>query len=137
EMLTGRRPWTGTSVLTVVATRLRDREPRHPQEAQPRASEPLSEIVMRCLQVAPERRFSSAEDVARALRAAETRPDVSRSEKPIPLPAASSQTVAVLPFANARAKDDDFIAAGLTEDLVDGLSMTRALQVRPRGVVAR
>jgi serine/threonine-protein kinase len=41
-----------------------------------------------------------------------------------------------LPFRNAGPAEDDYLAAELTDDLIDSLSMTRGLKVRSRGVVA-
>jgi serine/threonine-protein kinase len=43
----------------------------------------------------------------------------------------------VLPFRNDGPPEDNYVADGLTDDLVDTLSMTRGLAVRPRSVVAR
>ena len=56
---------------------------------------------------------------------------------PTPSPADAGKTVAVLPFRNAGAADDDYLAEELTDDLIDALSMTRGLKVRSRGTVAR
>src|SRR5262249_20114453 len=53
------------------------------------------------------------------------------------LPMSSSKSVAVLPFRNAGPAEDDYVADGLTDDLIDTLSMIRGLSVRPRSVVAR
>jgi serine/threonine-protein kinase len=66
---------------------------------------------------------------------------VSRAAVPAPPPAikvegSADKTVAVLPFHNAGSADDAYLADGLTEDLIDMLSMTRGLKVRPRAVVA-
>ncbi|WP_437875218.1 protein kinase domain-containing protein [Sorangium sp. So ce513] len=47
------------------------------------------------------------------------------------------KTVAVLPFRNVGASDDEYLADGFTEDLTDTLSMTAGLKVRPRAAVAR
>src|SRR6185436_10317104 len=47
------------------------------------------------------------------------------------------KTVAVLPFRNAGAPADDYLADELTDDLIDALSMTPGLKVRSRGVVMR
>src|SRR6185295_7706402 len=44
------------------------------------------------------------------------------------------KTVAVLPFRNAGAPDDAYLAEELTDDLIDALSMTRGLKVRSRDV---
>ena len=51
-------------------------------------------------------------------------------------PAASApKTVAVLPFRNAGSPEDEYLADGLTDELIDTLSMTPGLRVRSRGVV--
>ncbi|WP_437950842.1 protein kinase [Sorangium sp. So ce296] len=47
------------------------------------------------------------------------------------------KTVAVLPFRNVGAPDDEYLADGFTEDLTDTLSMTAGLKVRPRAAVSR
>ena len=51
--------------------------------------------------------------------------------------ASAEKTVAVLPFRNAGAPEDDYLAEELTDDLIDALSMTRGLKVRARGAVQR
>jgi serine/threonine-protein kinase len=58
------------------------------------------------------------------------------SHSPTPRPAAE-KTVAVLPFRNAGAPDDAYLAEELTDDLLDALSMTRGLKVRARGAVLK
>jgi TolB-like protein len=45
--------------------------------------------------------------------------------------------IAVLPLRNAGPKEDAYIADGLTEDLIDLLSMASEVRVRSRGMVAR
>ncbi len=47
----------------------------------------------------------------------------------------AEKTIAVLPFRNTGAGEDDVIAEELTEDLIDTLSMTRGLKVRPLSMV--
>jgi serine/threonine-protein kinase len=49
---------------------------------------------------------------------------------------AVDKTVAVLPFKNSGPPEDEYLADGVTDDLIDVLSMTRGLKVRPRGAVA-
>ncbi|WP_437903559.1 protein kinase [Sorangium sp. So ce327] len=56
---------------------------------------------------------------------------------PAPTPTSSLKTVAVLPFRNVGAPDDEYLADGFTEDLTDTLSMTAGLKVRPRAAVSR
>ena len=54
---------------------------------------------------------------------------------PSSAPASSPKTVAVLPFRNAGGPEDEYLADGLTDELIDTLSMTEGLRVRSRGVV--
>ncbi|WP_437753180.1 protein kinase domain-containing protein [Sorangium sp. So ce1389] len=60
---------------------------------------------------------------------------------PVPTPSSATspalKTVAVLPFRNVGAPDDEYLADGFTEDLTDTLSMTAGLKVRPRAAVSR
>jgi serine/threonine-protein kinase len=56
---------------------------------------------------------------------------------PAPVTAPGSKSVAVLPWRNLGPPDDEYVAEALTEDLIDGLSMTRGLRVRARGAVLR
>jgi serine/threonine-protein kinase len=58
-------------------------------------------------------------------------PDPATSTRP------GEKTLAVLPLRNAGPEGDDYLAEGLTEDLIDGLSMVRGLRVRPRASVLR
>ena len=46
-----------------------------------------------------------------------------------------AKSVAVLPFRNQGPPSDAYLADGLTDDLVDSLSMVQGLRVRSRGVV--
>jgi serine/threonine-protein kinase len=55
----------------------------------------------------------------------------------VPTPRTVDKTVAVLPFRNAGAPDDAYLAEELTDDLLDALSMTRGLKVRARGAVLK
>jgi serine/threonine-protein kinase len=45
------------------------------------------------------------------------------------------KTVAVLPFRNAGAAEHEYLVDGITDDILDALSMAPGLRVRPRGVV--
>jgi serine/threonine-protein kinase len=48
----------------------------------------------------------------------------------------TTKTLAVLPIRNLGPAEDAYLAEGLTEELIDTLSMTAGLRVRPRGSVA-
>ncbi len=62
-------------------------------------------------------------------------PMSSSTGTPSSAPASAPKTVAVLPFRNAGGPDDEYLADGLTDELIDTLSMTEGLRVRSRGVV--
>ncbi len=157
EMLTGELPFKGDSPFVVAMARL-DGEPPDARSLRPELSPALAAAVRRCMARDRATRFARAEDVAAALSAlgptglsvmapadhstgvfARTLPGEVPAA-PIVTPTQSSEfakTVAVLPFRNGGRPDDDYIADGLTEDLIDTLSMTRGLRVRPRALVAR
>jgi len=59
----------------------------------------------------------------------------SPSAAPVTGVPSSSKTVAVLPFRNAGNPEDEYLADGLTDEIIDTLSMTPGLRVRSRGVV--
>ncbi len=143
EMVTGRRAWPGDEPLKVAVARVLEPAP------DPRSCAPIDDafasVIVRCLARDPNDRFSSAralEDALRACRAAQA------SEARLPLvvgavppawkagvPVASARAIAVLPFQLAGATSDAYLAEGLTEEIIDGLSATRGLRVRPLGAV--
>jgi serine/threonine protein kinase/tetratricopeptide (TPR) repeat protein len=142
EMLTGERAWKGDAPMVVLGARVLSTSPPDPRDTGRPVSAALSDVVMRCMAKEPSARFDSADDVARALRGALD--SAGTSLRPAndaglaSLRASSSgKTVAVLPIRNDGAESDDFLSEGLTDDLIDSLSMTRGLLVRPRGVVSR
>ncbi len=133
EMLTGTRAWPGSDPIAVAMARL-----LHPPP-DPRAicavPTALAEIVLRCLAVEPADRFAGADALAAALAAADVTPATLRPPAaPRPyafdLPATTACSVALLPFECAAPEMRE-VAEGLTEEIVDALSMTRGLRVRP------
>ena len=138
ELLTGRLPFEADSVFAVAAMRL-TQPPPDPRTHRPDIPETLALLVMRCMARKPEERPTSARDVAARL-ASMTMPAESTGRAPAhatiePPAEAAHKTVAVLPFRNGGAPDDEYLVDGLTDDIIDALSMTPGLRVRPRGVV--
>ncbi len=76
--------------------------------------------------------FSPRPGAVRAAVASAPPPPSSGPASPSP---SAPRTVAVLPFRNAGSPDDEYLADGLTDELIDTLSMTPGLRVRSRGVV--
>ncbi len=162
ELLTGVQPWRGDTIVAVAAARLMH-PPPDPCVKRPSLSVAVGEFVRRCMAREREQRFASADDVSRALvhllmigeqqigAAAVSRTSLSVGvptntgvvpvmsvATPAPTPPPSTdKTVALLPFRNNGPPADDYLAEGLTDDLIDTLSMTSGLKVRPRGVVMR
>ena len=139
EMMTGDRAWEGESVFAVAAARL-THPPPDPRIRRSDISDAAARLVAKCMARRREDRYASVEQVASALLAltqsipgAPTR----ASFRPEALVVEGSKTVAVLPFRNAGGGDDDYLADGLTDDLIDALSMTKGLRVRSRGAVMR
>ncbi len=139
ELLTGQVPWTGSSPMAVAAARLYA-DPPDARSVAPEVPATLAAVVTRCMARDPAARPASADQVRDALAAASpTLPEGATLSLPVPSKPspASERAVAVLPLRNLGSPDDAYVAEGLTEDLIDTLSMTPGLRVRPRGAVAR
>jgi serine/threonine-protein kinase len=108
-----------------------------PRALRPDTPAALAEIVLKLLARQRTDRFANADDVAKALASVHAPArEASTSIAPPAYPKAAARgdkTVAVLPLKNEGAPD--YVASGLHEDLVDTLSMTRGLRVRPLTMV--
>jgi serine/threonine-protein kinase len=150
ELVTGHRAWPGDSPLAVAAARLLH-PPPDPRSVFPSLGASVAEVIMRCMAKSRDDRFASADEVAAAFAHAASggaAPSVSVAHPPAATssPAlfvraadaggAEGKTVAVLPFKNTGPREDEYLADGVTDDLIDVLSMTPGLKVRPRGAVA-
>lgn len=68
ELAVGKRPFGGAT-MALIFKEVTDRKPQTPAAADPSIPRPLSEIIMRCLEKNPDRRFQSGREMAEALRA--------------------------------------------------------------------
>jgi serine/threonine-protein kinase len=142
EMLVGDLPWRGDSLIAVAAARLLN-PPPDPRAARPDLPPNLAEVVLKCMARSRDDRYAQMTDVATAL---------SRVTPPLPsgmslvpvspqidvLPHGSDvRRVAVLPFENLGPKEEDHVADGITDDLIDLLSASRKLRVTSRGMVMK
>ncbi|MBA3460151.1 MAG: protein kinase [Deltaproteobacteria bacterium] len=143
ELASGKRPWPGDNAISIAVAQVT--QPMRPLEASgvPAA---FVQVVSRCLETDRANRPSSADEIADAIAecvytATETTraPKLTRPPASSPTPHPTLQSVpdetsiAVLPFTCAPA--DDYLADGLVEDLIDTLSSTPSLKVRPAGVI--
>jgi serine/threonine-protein kinase len=138
EMVTGTLPFTGPSPYAIAAARLMQ-PPPDPRSVRPDLPDAIATVIMRCMARKPEDRFAKIEEIAVRLGSA-TLPAISMAPPTAPHSHTSivdtgAKTLAVLPLRNAGNEADDYIAEGLTDDLIDGLSMTAGLRVRPRSAV--
>jgi serine/threonine protein kinase len=127
EMLSGHSPFRkGTDADTVSAILHEDPPPLAVQGREIPAA--LRVIVDRCLEKRPDDRFSSAHDLALALRAVVESPATGR-----PSTEPASKSIVVLPFENLSPDPENaYFADGLTEELIADLSKVRALRVISR-----
>ncbi|MCC7538350.1 MAG: protein kinase [Deltaproteobacteria bacterium] len=147
EMITGSPAWTGQSFFAVAVARTRE-PPPDPRVRNPSVIPQLADVVLRCLARDREARFASARHVADALTLARASLPVddappfglaampARALRVAPAPGAGDTTIAVLPFAHGPGESDAFLAEALADDLVDALSLTPGVRVRPRSLVA-
>jgi serine/threonine-protein kinase len=146
ELITGALPFDGESAYVIATRRLSEPAP-DPRKMRHDVPDAVASVVMRCMARQPADRYASAGEVAAALSSitlpsgftgptAELPSVAPRAAVPPPTEA-RFKSVAVLPFRNAGPPDDEYLADGLTEDLIDTLTMNRALRVRSRGAVIR
>lgn len=147
ELLTGELPFGGDTAFAVALARLRE-PPRDPRAIVPALPAAAAALVLECLSRAPEGRPEAARDVAAALRAMASAVESSgtiaaasalgaaaeASSRTTP-GAARPRALAVLPFRNGGAPDDEYLASGLTEDLLDALCTRRGIRVLAMGAV--
>ncbi len=144
EIFTGKLPWNGDAPLAIAVARIL-RPPPDPRAVLPTLPSALAELILKCMaRERADRPATAAAVLAGLTNASASESFVEAPRSVVASPALVSprpegrgdKTVAVLPFRNAGAAEDDYLAEGLTDDLIDVLSMTRGLRVRPRGAVA-
>jgi RNA polymerase sigma-70 factor (ECF subfamily) len=130
EMATGRRAFAGDSAAQLLAAVLRD-QPADMDDSGTRFPHELKRVVIRCLAKRPDDRFTSAGEVAAALKKVAT-DDAQTTESEAGFPA--RPCVAVLPLTNfsANKTETEFIVDGMTEVLIAELARNRALRVVSR-----
>jgi serine/threonine protein kinase/tetratricopeptide (TPR) repeat protein len=148
EMVTGRRPFEGTSLAELASAVLRD-TPLSISEGRGDLPSDLVRITRRCLEKDPQHRVQTARDVSNEFRdlARQTRQKSPVTATPASGAAAASDSgasrsqegfwVAVLPFKYTGGNADlTALAEGLTEDIVMGLSRFSYLKVITRSATS-
>lgn len=131
ELVTGQRPFVGTSLWDVAAAIMREDPPALTTIRTDMPAD-LERIVSRCLEKQPADRFPTAHDLANELRA--LRLALERGEMPVAASASkSTASIAVLPFDNLSGdSEQDYFADGIVEEIITGLSRIKWLFVISR-----
>ena len=133
EMLTGERPFVRTTAADSLAALLNEAAPNLlllGLDVPPR----LADIVAHCLEKDRAHRFSSARDLAAALRALLT--DSATGQPTVTRRRVRMRSLAVLPFVNTGGETGaDYLSDGITESIINSLSQLPKLRVIPRSTV--
>jgi serine/threonine protein kinase/tetratricopeptide (TPR) repeat protein len=132
EMISGEQPFTGSSQQAIIAKRLGGVAPVLDGVWESVGDE-LKASMLRGMSLEPESRFPTMRDFALA---------VSRSGNGLTsgptfvVPAVSAaKSIAVLPFANVSTdKENEYLADGLAEEIINSLSRVRTLRVASRSL---
>jgi len=160
EMLTGNPPFAGPNAQAILSRKLSEPLPDL-STLRDGVSHSLREAVRRALAKAPADRYGSALEFAAAVANPATAPGRSRRtaravmlfvavlavagvvtvwrhNTAVPAGDAPRATaIAVLPFENLGPADDDYFAAGITDEIATRLGAVTELSVVPRGAAQR
>lgn len=131
EMLTGDAPFTGDTPLAVISARFTE-PPPSPRARRAELHESVDALVRRAMAFEPADRYASAAEfgdaIERVARAADDQDDAS------PMIAREVPSVAILPFENTTGDaDDEFLASGITDEVLTSLARGGAMRVAGRG----
>lgn len=125
EMLTGKSAFGRETNAQTIAAVLHE-EPPPVSESGVDIPDDLQNVISRCLEKDPERRFPSIEEIVPLLAGTDT--GAAKREK-----AAKPASVAVLPFVNMSSdRENEYFSDGLADELVNSLSRIEGLQVVSR-----
>ena len=132
EMATGRAPFQGETVAAVFDHLLNRRQPPL-LTFNPTLPRSLEVILDKALEKDPDRRYRTADEFLRDLRAM---PDVIPATKPVTVAGVEqevSSSIAVLPFVDmSPGKDQEYFCHGITEEIITALTSVPGLQVISR-----
>ncbi len=125
EIATGALPFAGPSSLAImheIATAV----PPPPSKVRPGLPAAFDQLVAKCLEKEPARRFARASEVCQAIKSLTLQPAA------ISVPTGGRRTVAVVPlqFRNA-ASEDRFLSVALADAIANRLGSAPTLVVRP------
>jgi len=140
ELATGSRPWSGDNPITIAVNQA-TQPPRSFQSMTAPAA--YGALVAQCIALERAHRPASAAEIGATIAtlaapaAGQRVQRPTRAPTPAPTPTSSltavshETAIAVLPFVCTPT--DEYLAIGILEDLIDTLSSTASLRVRPAG----
>ena len=133
EMLTGAPPFVGNTVFALMAKRFVE-PPPSPRAKRVDLSQEVDALVMRAMAVTPTDRYASAAEFCDAIARVRVALDAPPDAMVPGSSAAVLPSVAVLPFENATGdSDDDFVASGITDEVLTSLAKGGGIRVAGRG----
>jgi len=129
QMVTGRRPFDGTNLVSVLASILR--EPQVPAtRVNPRLPIRLGPIIEKCLEKDPARRWQSIGQLQIQLES--LRADLGSAVR------AGHRSIAVLPFSDmSETRDQGYLCEGIAEEILIALGRVKGLRVASRASAFR
>jgi serine/threonine protein kinase/Tfp pilus assembly protein PilF len=129
EMVTGRRPFEGTNLVSVLAAILRD-TPVPVTRIDPSLPVQLGPIIDKCLEKDPARRWQTAAQLQQRLES--LRADLQSAVR------ANRRSIAVLPFSDmSEARDQAYLCEGIAEEILIALGRVKGLRVASRASAFR
>ena len=129
EMVTGRRPFEGTNLVSVLASILRDAQ-APVTRVNPSLPVQLGPIIDKCLEKDPARRWQTSAQLQRRLES--LRADLQSAVR------ANRRSVAVLPFSDmSEARDQAYLCEGIAEEILIALGRVKGLRVASRASAFR
>jgi TolB-like protein/predicted Ser/Thr protein kinase len=134
ELLAGEVPWGRETPMRGAMLRLQG-PPPDLRVLRPTIADAAAVLIAKCMARLRQDRFTTVAEVAAALTALDGAAESSASLLPMSMSRAartfSRTKLAVVPIVNEGATAEDYLAHGLTEDLVDVLDGVPELEVRP------
>ena len=127
EMLTGSPPFKADTIAGLIHKHI-TKAPKPPSKLNPQVPKILEEIILKCLEKTPERRYQRADEIIKAIK--EEKLEFISAAKPSKI---ESNSIAVLPFADmSPQKDQEYFCDGITEELINSLTKIKDLRVVAR-----
>jgi serine/threonine protein kinase len=163
ELLTGHLPFRGEHEASLAYSVVHE-QPPPPHTIRSDTPSSLEAIILKCLEKEPQKRYQTADEIARALRNIGETPGTLLTAPPrrsgrawIVIPAsiilllgllylyapwksphAERKSVAVLPFKNmSEDRENEYFSDGITEDIISQLSKIEDLRVPSRASIMR